>query len=132
MKCMKTLCQDIVVSYEGEWLRLPNKEELLSIEKDYCELGFPGCVGVVDCAGWSWEHCSVGWQALSAGKEGKLSCRMKVVSDDKLQIWHLNSGIPGSKNDETVMQRSNFFNDIRKISWPRCHQSFDLEVFVAC
>lgn len=130
MKCMKTLCEDIVYLYEGEWLRRPNKEELVSIEKHYRELGFPGCVGAVDCAGWVWENCPVGWQGLFTGKEGKPSCRMEVISDDKLRIWHLNFGIPGSKNDKTIIQHSGFFNDIRNKNWPPVLPEFDLEGFV--
>lgn len=50
-KCMKTLCQDIVNLYEGEWHRKPNKEESVSIGKRFRKLGCPGCVGAVDCAG---------------------------------------------------------------------------------
>lgn len=44
--------------------------------------------------------------------------RMEVVSDDKLVIWHVMFGSPGSKNDISIMSQSNLFNDIRGGKWP--------------
>lgn len=128
-KCAKTPCQDIVDLYEGEWLGRPKKEVLVSIRKHYRELEFLECVGAVDCAGWVWKSCPVDWQGLLTDKGGKFSCRMKVISDNKLQTWHLNFEIQGPKNDKTILQHSDFFNDMRNKNWPLVLPVFDLEVF---
>lgn len=126
MLCTKTFVKCIVEFYEGEWLRRPNEEELIEIEKHYRTLGFPGCIGAVDCAGWEWENCPVAWKGLFTGKEGRPSLRMEVISDDKLRIWHLNFGMPGSKNDKTIMHFSNIMNDIRNKLWPEVLPKFTI------
>jgi len=44
--------------------------------------------------------------------------RMEVVCDDRLRIWHVMFGCPGSKNDISIMQQSSLFNDKRTEHWP--------------
>lgn len=117
-KCTKRFVRAVVDSLEEEWLRLPRNEELLEIEERYRSLGFPGCIGCVDCAGWDWDNCPVEWQGLYKGKEKKPVLRMEVFCDDNLRIWNLNFGTPGSKNDRTIMEHSPFFHSIRNGQWP--------------
>lgn len=118
MKCLKRFSKAMVECFEGEWLRRPNTEELKKIEERYSALGFPGCIGCVDCAGWAWDACPIAWQGLFKGKDNKPTCRMEVVCDDNLRIWHLSFGIPGSRNDKSIFDHSSFFNDLRSDRWP--------------
>jgi uncharacterized membrane protein YiaA len=46
------------------------------------------------------------------------------MCDDYLYIWHVCFGSPGSKNDISIMNNSDFFNAIRVGKWPPCHPDF--------
>lgn len=118
MKCMKLFVNAVVERLGEEWLRLPTVEEIMAIEGRYRKLGFPGCLGAIDCAGWDWDLCPVAWQGLYKGKDKKPSMRMEVYCDDSLRIWSLNFGIPGSKNDRTIMDQSPFLKAVRQDRWP--------------
>jgi Plant transposon protein len=65
-------CRAVVEEVESEWLRLPTVSEIEEIERHYAKLGFPGCIGCVDCASWEWDACPVGWQEAYKGKTQNL------------------------------------------------------------
>jgi hypothetical protein len=111
-------CAAVRKRFEAEWLRRPNADELVAIEQHYATLGFPGCIGYVDVASWTWDNCPVGWQGQYTGKDKKLCNRLEVVCDDFLRIWHCNFGAPGARNDINIYNQSRVFNDIRSGSWP--------------
>lgn len=118
LKCMKRFTTCIVEQLEEEWIRLPTNAELLEIENRYKSLGFPGCIGAVDCASWQWEACPVGWQGIYKGKDKKPTMRLEIFCDDNLRVWSLNFGVPGSRNDVTIMDHSPFFRAVRNGQWP--------------
>jgi len=43
---------------------------------------------------------------------------MAAVCDDYLSCWHLNFGVPGSKNDLNILYLSTLFQRIRRGEWP--------------
>jgi hypothetical protein len=92
--------------------------DAMQIERHYRTLGFPGCLGCVDCASWEWDACPIGWQGVCKGKGPKPALRMKVICDDILRILWLNLGAPGAKNDVNRFNQSLFFNKIRAGIWP--------------
>lgn len=119
MLTFKLFCTSIRELYEGTYLRRPTLSDLQNVESQYSKLGFPACIGCVDCSGWEWENCPVALQGQYIGKDGKPTIRMEVVCDDMLWVWHLMFGVPGSKNDKSVLNQSTLFNDIRTGNWPR-------------
>lgn len=72
---------------------------------------------IVDYAGLQWDACPVGWKGMHKGMDKKPTCRIEVVFDDSLRIWHVEFGMPGAKNDPSLMGQSSFFNDIRNDVW---------------
>ncbi|PXF40873.1 hypothetical protein BWQ96_09418 [Gracilariopsis chorda] len=52
MECLKRFVYAVFDAFEGPWLRYPNEEDIARIEDSYSSLGFPGCLGCVDCASW--------------------------------------------------------------------------------
>jgi hypothetical protein len=64
-------CRAVRKKFEPDYLRRPNKDELREIEQHYASLGFPGCIGCVDVASWTWDNCPVGWQGNTQAK-GKI------------------------------------------------------------
>ena len=92
LKSLKRLTRAIVACFESTWLSYPNESEILEIEATYSRLGFPGCIGAVDCASWEWDKCPVALQGQYKGFNKKPNCRMEVVCDEKLRIWHVMFG----------------------------------------
>jgi len=117
-EALKQFSRSVVKHFQAEYLRKPKAVELRRISSEYEALGFPGCIGCLDCAGWEWESCPVGWQGnyVSAGKKPAL--RMEAVCDDYPYCWHLGFRIPGSKNDLNILYASNLFRSIRQGLWP--------------
>lgn len=69
MECMKRFISGRVECYESEWLRRPNEEEVEKTEERYRSLGFPGFIGSVDCAEWTWDAWSH-WLARTVQRDG--------------------------------------------------------------
>ena len=46
--------------YEEEYLGRPDEDELRCIEAEFAAIGFPGCVGCIDCMHVAWKNCPVG------------------------------------------------------------------------
>jgi hypothetical protein len=101
-------------------------EEALESSRHYEQLGFPGCLGAVDCASWVWEACPMAYQGMCKGKDLKPTVRMEVTMDDFLRIYWLNFGITGSKNDIQIVNQSPFFNRIRSGRWPPACPSLNM------
>jgi len=115
---LKQFSRAVVKHFEAEYLRDPTAEELERIASEFERLGFSGCIGSLDCAGWAWDSCPVGWQGNYTGASKKPTLRMEAVCDDYLYCWHLGFGIPGSKNDLNILYSSKLFQRIRSGAWP--------------
>lgn len=126
-KCIKLFCESILSLYEKEWLHRPTVKKLEQIEKRYRSLGFSGCIGAVDCTGWQRKSRPIKWQVLFGDKDEKPSCRVKVICDDNLQIWNLNFVVPGLEDYRTILEPSEFFNDMRSKKWTPILFDFVLE-----
>lgn len=50
-EALKLFCRMVVKHFKADFLRRPNAEDLQRIASEYEELGFPGCIGCLDCAG---------------------------------------------------------------------------------
>jgi len=100
---VKQFSRAVVHHFKYKYLRDPSAEELQSIANEYERLGFPGCVGCLDCAAWEWDACPVGWPGNYKGASKKPTLRMEAVCDDYLYCWHLSFGVPGSKNNLYIL-----------------------------
>jgi Plant transposon protein len=69
--CLKKFCKGVVAVFEKDWLRLMNENDFDRLSAEYAQLGFPGCIGCVDCASWQWDCCPIAWQGQCRGKEKK-------------------------------------------------------------
>lgn len=113
LESQKSFCKEVIKCFGEEHLRRPSLAELMELSEYYARLGFPGCIGAVDCSGWEWKNCPVASHGQNKGKDCKPMLRVEVISDDKLMIWHVMFGSPGSKNDISIMSQSELCNDIR-------------------
>lgn len=117
--CRKRFCASIVTLFKAVWLRRPTTTDLRTIEQQFQAVGFPGCVGCVDCSGMQWEQCPTALQGIMVGKEGKPTLRMEIICDLNLRIWSLFSGLPGHLNDINILELSPFFSDLMTDQYPK-------------
>jgi hypothetical protein len=123
-ECRQRFSRAVVAHFDAEHMRIPTVEDLTRIEARYAKLGFPGCIGCLDVASWSWDNCPVTEQGRYRGRDKKPNVRLKVVCDDNLHIWHWFFGVPGSRNDLNILDFSPLFCKVRAGEWPRAAPSF--------
>ena len=115
MKCMKRFCVAVCAEFGefGEYhLRQPTREDFLQQLGINSARGFPGTFASLDYMHYEWKICPVAWQGDYGDREGKRSIILEAVADQSLHIWHMFSGLPGSKNDLNVLDRSPFIHDM--------------------
>jgi hypothetical protein len=71
-ECMYEFCFQVVSCFGNKYLREPMIDDLKQIECHYSEVGFPGCIGCVDCAGWFWKMHAKPCRGALLGKTGSL------------------------------------------------------------
>jgi Plant transposon protein len=106
-----------------------NEDDLDRLTREYTHLGFPGCIGCVDCALWQWVSCPISWQGQCRGKEKRTTVRMEVITDDYLRIYWCNFGTPGARNDIRICYHSDLFNRKRVGTWPPSCPDMDIAGF---
>jgi hypothetical protein len=87
------------------YLRASNAEDtarLLEINKAQ---GIPDMIGSIDCMHWSWKNCHAAWHGqFKRHKDSTII--LEAVADHETWFWHAFFGMPGSRNDINVLQRS--------------------------
>jgi Plant transposon protein len=125
-ECRQRFCRAVVARFGAEHMRVPTVDDLTRIEARYAKLGFPGCIGCLDVASWSWDNCPVAEQGRYRGRDKKPNVRLEVVCDDNLHIWHCFFGVPGSRNDLNILDLSPLFCKVRAGEWPPAAPSFQV------
>ncbi len=113
---IRTFCNDVISLYGPRFLnRRPTQSELSSISKDYKAVGFPGCIGSVDCMKLFWKNCPYyeKGQLLNSKESSKLATIVcEAWCDHDLYCWNWYPGRAGTNNDLTVLYSSPLFRDI--------------------
>lgn len=130
-KCLVEFCTSVLNCFASLYLREPNISDLERIERQFARAGFPGCIGCLDCAGWSWKNCPVALQGIMKGKDGEPTLRMEAICDLDLWVWSFQFGLPGAFNDLNILEVSNHFNRVLAGEFPQVEPSYTLsgEVF---
>lgn len=50
-EALKIFCRTGVEQFEHKYLFVPNAAEIKRIEAQFATIGFPGCIGCMDCSG---------------------------------------------------------------------------------
>eukprot|EP00180_Rhodochaete_pulchella_P003972 Plantae.Rhodophyta-Rhodochaete_pulchella.ctg72981.p1 GENE.Plantae.Rhodophyta-Rhodochaete_pulchella.ctg72981~~Plantae.Rhodophyta-Rhodochaete_pulchella.ctg72981.p1 ORF type:complete len:123 (+),score=8.19 Plantae.Rhodophyta-Rhodochaete_pulchella.ctg72981:357-725(+) len=111
MLCLKKFSRAVVNKFGSDYLRLPNQDYTERIEEQFAGVGFPGCIGAVDCTGWAGGNCPTALHGIHKGKPG-VELRIEVVCDLDPRIWHCFFGLPGSMNDLNIPSVNPFFNAV--------------------
>jgi hypothetical protein len=100
--------QEFVLSFSKEFkdsfIFVPEGDELGAIHDVYRRLGFPGCIGSMDCTHIRWYGCPVELSNACHGKEGFPTLGYQaMVSHDRMCL-HLSRGFFGAFNDINICQ----------------------------
>jgi Plant transposon protein len=126
LKSMKQFVTSVTRIFGATYLREPTGDDLVRIERAFSEVGFPGCIGCLDCAGWAWKNCPRALQGIHVGKDGKPHLRLECVCDLDLYIWHLSFGYPGMLNDINILNISPLFSKILAGTFPPVKASYSI------
>lgn len=126
MRALKELCSSTVACFASEWLRGPNESELRDIESQSRRVGFAGCIGALDCAGWDWSACPRALQGAMNGKERRPVVRMEVICVMNPRIWHLCFGFPRSMSDLNILSVSPHCAEILTGRFPSMQPSYTI------
>jgi Plant transposon protein len=110
--------KSVINIFKEEYLRTPtaiDKTKILARSRDR---GFPGKIGSIDCSKWKWKNSPTAWSGQLTGKKSVPTLTIDAVVDDRLWIWHLFFGMPGSANDISVLNISPLMNIILEEKYP--------------
>ncbi|KAI2500547.1 Plant transposon protein [Fragilaria crotonensis] len=114
MECMKRFCHGVNAIYGDKALRHPTSDDINRLLDEGNAVGFPGCIGSIDCMHWQWKNCPSAWKGMFQGKEGVPTMILEAISDHSTRFWHFNFGSPGALNDINVLDWSPlFYNAVR-------------------
>ena len=87
------------------FINMPEGEDLESVLEVYRRLGFPGCVGSIDCTHVRWWGCPSNLTNICTGKEGYPTLSFQVVVDHSRLIRHVSRAGWGTMNDINMCQQ---------------------------
>lgn len=111
----RQFCQDLMEVYGSRFFnRFPTSHELLDVQQKYADIGFPGCIGAIDCMHYYWKNCpgtdKGQFQNSRVSKLASVQC--EGWCDHDLYCWSWFAGRPGTNNDLNVLARSPLFKGI--------------------
>lgn len=88
--------------------------EIAIVSGEYGMLGFPGCIGSVDCVHIAWDRAPhlLRWKYI--GKEHYPTVAYEVACTHSRKIISCSKGFPGSNNDKTIVRFDTFVTDINE------------------
>ena len=131
-RSLTEFCRSVDRCFAKQYLREPTLADMKKMERRFAAVGFPGCIGVVDCAGWTWDNCPKALQGIMVGKDSVPTIRMEVVADLDLHIWHCFFGLPGILNDLNILNLSPHFADIMTRKFPKYQPKMTIAGHTVC
>jgi len=84
------------------YIKAPDGPYLEEILGTYARLGFPGCVGSMDCTHVWWEKCPKKFTFDCTGKEGYPTLAFQVIVDHYRRVSHVSRHFFGASNDKEI------------------------------
>jgi len=94
------------------YVNVPVDDELQTIKETYARLGFPGCVGSMDCTHVPWAMCPVSLTHQCTGKEGYPTLAFQVMVDHSRKIHHVSKVFWGATSDKNITLNDTFPVDL--------------------
>ena len=97
-------CQKFARKFYSEYVYPPTSmEEMKKVSSVYERLGFPGCIGSVDCVHIPWDRAPAGLFNVCKGKEGYPTLAWECTVDHHLKVRAVTQSHYGSHNDKTIV-----------------------------
>jgi hypothetical protein len=100
----KTFVTNFAKHFRTSFIRMPTGDELNKVLDIYRRLGFPGCIGSMDCTHVRWLCCPAELTNLCTGKEGFPTLSFQIVVDHARKINHVSVSGFGTMNDINICQ----------------------------
>jgi hypothetical protein len=115
--------------YHGEWVKMPEGDELDKAQGMFEKCGLAGFVTSMDVVHVKYDRCPWGQRAIHTGKEGYPTLGFQFHCGHNRRIyWHSPEGFPGARNDKTIVKFDDFQHALK--SNP-IYSERDYEVLVA-
>ncbi len=105
--------ENFVSKFYAKFVYFPEGRELLNALEVYRKLGFPGCVGSIDCTHIDWRACKKKYRFEATGKEGHPTLSFQAVVNHDRFVYSISSYFFGACNDMTISRNDSFITDIR-------------------
>jgi hypothetical protein len=120
-------CIKFIAKYRHVHIVAPTTDSEISHSlRMYERLGFPGCVGSVDCTHIPWDRCPAEYRSIYVGKEGFPKIAYEVTCDHTHKILSVTPGHYGGRTDLTIVKFDGFINSLRRNS-VYCNKTYMLE-----
>ena len=103
-ECFKTFVVNFAYHFKDAFIHMPEGDDLIEVMKVYSRLGFPGCIGSMDCTHIKWLKCPQDLTNLCTGKELAPTLVFQVIVDHARMIRHVSGSEFGTLNDINVCQ----------------------------
>ena len=100
----KVFVTNFALYFKDAFIYMPEDEDLKDVMKVYNRLGFPGCIGSMDCTHIRWLACPKELTNLCTGKEHYPTLSFQVIVDHARMIRHVSGGEHGTLNDINICQ----------------------------
>lgn len=102
--CLEHFCLGVKAAFCAIYLREPTIADINRIESEFRAVGFPSCIGCLDCSGCAWKNCPKALQVIMVGKYGHANVRMEVICSLDLSIWSFQFGLLGAMNELNILE----------------------------
>jgi len=89
-------------AFYEDYVFIPRGSHLLDVMEVYRRLGFPGCIGSIDCTHVKWSACARDLKWKATGKEGFTTLSFQAIASHDWRCQHISIGFLGSYKDITV------------------------------
>mmetsp|Transcript_31718 Transcript_31718/g.43515 ORF Transcript_31718/g.43515 Transcript_31718/m.43515 type:complete len:434 (-) Transcript_31718:776-2077(-) len=122
----KLFLANCVEKLYSKYVYVPQGSELDAVEAVYRKMGFPGCVGSMDCTHVFWDKCPNELRHKCFGKEKSPTLAFQVVVDHARRIHHVSDPFYGATNDITIT-----YNDTYPMQLLKCltHQDRTFQTY---
>lgn len=113
-KAFTDFTNNVALRLFPHYVKYPEGAEMKKMMETFASLGFPGCVGSVDCTHVRWDQCPALYRNLMKGKEGYPTVAFEVICDHQRKILHCSSSFFGTTNDAVLCYQDDVVEDILK------------------
>jgi len=110
----RQFCVKMLTLYDEFVVAPGSAAEVAKVEAVYRHMGFPGCVGSIDCVHVAWEGCPAVLRNQYKGGKGYPSIAYEVVCDHNLFILGTTCGFSGTTNDKTISRYDLFIEEVKR------------------